>query len=209
MEFRWLARTVLSPRPLYLAPSSSSYSSCCSSSFSSCSSRRAAASAPAIRRFSHSPRFSAGDLPAAGAAPTPAETPPAKRGTAILQELFGLAASSGTAPPRRDPRFSSILPTELSSRSPNAPPLGAKPTPRTGPSAGRTVSVITDLPQALSRLRGILTANNVKVDQLRQRFHERPGKKKNRLKSLRHRKRFKAGFKRLVTIAMEMKRKGL
>lgn len=91
----------------------------------------------------------------------------------------------------------------------NAPPLGAKPTPRTGPSAGRTVTVITDLPQALSRLRGILTANNVKVDQLRQRFHERPGKKKSRLKSLRHRRRFKAGFKRLVTIAMEMKRKGL
>lgn len=71
------------------------------------------------------------------------------------------------------------------------------------------MSVTTDLPQALARLRSILTANNVKADQLRQKFHERPGKKKNRLKSLRHRRRFKAGFKRLVAIAMEMKRKGL
>lgn len=69
--------------------------------------------------------------------------------------------------------------------------------------------VISDLPAALARLRGILTANNVKVDQLRQRFHERPGLKKKRLKSLRHRRRFKAGFKKLVGIAMEMKRKGL
>lgn len=133
----------------------------------------------------------------------------------MLTDLFGLAAKAGSSPLRRDfpgfqgTKFSSILPIDLGSRGVNAPPLGAKPTPRTGPSAGRTVTVLTDLPQALSRLRSILTANNVKVDQLRQRFHERPGKKKNRLKSLRHRRRFKAGFKRLVTIAMEMKRKGL
>lgn len=33
--------------------------------------------------------------------------------------------------------------------------------------------------------------------------------KKKRLKSLRHRRRFKAGFKKLVEIAMDMKRKGL
>lgn len=81
--------------------------------------------------------------------------------------------------------------------------------PRTGPEAGRSVTVISDLPAALSRLRGILVSNNVKADQVRQRFHERPGLKKKRLKSARHRKRFKAGFKKLVSIAMDMKRKGL
>lgn len=121
-------------------------------------------------------------------------------------------------PERRDlgqgPAHHARLPTNLGNRAAwdrAIPPLYSPPTeiPRTGPTAGRTVKVTSDLSTALGRLKSILAQNRVRVDQRESKFHVSPGLKRKRLKSLRHRKRFKAGFKRLVEIAMDMKRKGI
>jgi small subunit ribosomal protein MRP21 len=188
MEFRCLLRKALVPRPLLASPKNP-YS----------------ISTYTIRAFSNTSglRYPPPTNPTA----TRNRTSNASSGTTI-NELLELVKTK-TGPARRN--FESLLESNEFSRgqSLSSPPLGNRAIPRTGPSAGRSVQVRADLPSALSRLRMILTANNVKADQVRQRFHERPGLKKKRLKSARHRKRFKAGFKKLVSIAMEMKRKGL
>ncbi|CUS10838.1 unnamed protein product [Tuber aestivum] len=138
---------------------------------------------------------------------TPAQT--------VLQKLFEAAgAASLRPPPQRSFNGASILPTNIVSRNTlsalNVPPISApKELPRTGPTAGRTVEVTRDLSSALSRLRTIVAQNKLRIDQREQRFHVRPSLKRKRLKSLRHRKRFKDAFKRLVGIAMDMKRKGI
>ena len=134
----------------------------------------------------------------------------------VLEKLFDIAGATPTQPPsQRSFNGSPILPTDLVSRNPssaiNVPPISApsKELPRTGPTAGRTVEVTSDLSSALTRLRTIIAQNKLRVDQREQRFHVRPSLKRKRLKSLRHRKRFKDAFKRLVGIAMDMKRKGI
>jgi small subunit ribosomal protein MRP21 len=78
-----------------------------------------------------------------------------------------------------------------------------------GPTAGRSVLVTTDLAQAFMRLKSIISQNKVRQDFHSQRFHERPGLKRKRLRSERHRRRFKEGFKRMVSIVMDMKKKGM
>jgi len=139
---------------------------------------------------------------------TPAQT--------VLQKFFDTARATSLQPPsQRSFNGGSILPINLVSRNPssaiNVPPISApsKELPRTGPTAGRTVEVTSDLSSALSRLRTIIAQNKLRIDQREQRFHVRPSLKRKRLKSLRHRKRFKDAFKRLVGIAMDMKRKGI
>lgn len=139
---------------------------------------------------------------------TPAQT--------VLQKFFDTARATSSQPPsQRSFNGGSILPINLVSRNPssaiNVPPISApsKELPRTGPTAGRTVEVTSDLSSALSRLRTIIAQNKLRIDQREQRFHVRPSLKRKRLKSLRHRKRFKDAFKRLVGIAMDMKRKGI
>lgn len=81
--------------------------------------------------------------------------------------------------------------------------------PKMGPTAGRSVLVTTDVSQALMRLRSILSQNKVRQDFHMQKFHERPGLKRKRLASERHRRRFKEGFKRMVSIVLDMKKKGM
>jgi len=78
-----------------------------------------------------------------------------------------------------------------------------------GPTAGRSVVVITDVAQAFMKLRSVISQNKVRQDWNRQRFHERPGSKRKRLKSERHRRRFKEGFKRMVRVVLDMKKKGM
>lgn len=81
--------------------------------------------------------------------------------------------------------------------------------PKMGPTAGRSIAVGPEgVNMAMGRLRMLLLKNNVKSDFMRQRFHERPGVKRKRLKSERHRKRFKAAFKRMVSVILKMKGKG-
>ena len=87
-----------------------------------------------------------------------------------------------------------------------------KRTIRSRPTVGRTVEVETkrgvDLGLALKRLAGLVTRNNIRGDQYRQRFHERPGSRRKREKSERWRKYFKEGFKAAVTRVKVMKKQG-
>lgn len=94
---------------------------------------------------------------------------------------------------------------EVTARVPQ-PPL------RLGPSVGRSVTVEpgrgTDLGRAFRNLDINCMRNTVKGDFMRQRFHERPGLKRKRLRSARWRKRFKAGFRAMVSKVEEMRRSG-
>jgi ribosomal protein S21 len=101
--------------------------------------------------------------------------------------------------------------TNLSSE--NTPPMAhltsnLKP-PKMGPTAGRSVRVSADLAQAFMGLKSIIQQNRVRQDFARQRFYERPGLKAKRLKSERYRRRFKEGFKRMVSVVLNMKKKGM
>lgn len=84
-----------------------------------------------------------------------------------------------------------------------------KQLPRMGPTAGRSVLVQGDVTVAFTRLRSIVQANRVRADKNKQRFHERPGVKRKRLRRERHKRRFKEGFKRMVGIVLDMKNRGM
>lgn len=78
-----------------------------------------------------------------------------------------------------------------------------------GPLAGRTVDVINgDTNTAFRRLDAILTSNGVWKDRRDQRFHMKPGKKKELKRSQHHRKKFMKGFKRLMDVVKDANRKG-
>ena len=77
------------------------------------------------------------------------------------------------------------------------------------PSLGRTVEVTErGVAAALQQLEAECRRNNLRVDQKRQRFHERPGMKRKRLKSERWRKRFRIAFKATVQKVQDMRKKG-
>ena len=88
----------------------------------------------------------------------------------------------------------------------------AKRTVRPRPTIGRTVEVSRgrghDLGKALRSLNILCAVNKVRADQIRQRFHERPGLKRKRLKSERWRKLFKESFRMTVARVQQMKKKG-
>ncbi|KAL7276295.1 hypothetical protein RUND412_000709 [Rhizina undulata] len=131
-----------------------------------------------------------------------------------MHDLLGKVQSTSAAPARRlFPAGNGALGAMSRRNALNIPPpmsaADSERIPRIGPSAGRSVAVTGDLAQAFTRLRYIVTSNNVKYDERRQKFHERPGMKRKRLRSERHRKRFKAGFKRMIKVVLEMKKKGL
>ncbi|KAL8710792.1 MAG: hypothetical protein Q9225_007224 [Loekoesia sp. 1 TL-2023] len=88
----------------------------------------------------------------------------------------------------------------------------AAATIKSRPSLGRTVEVIPerglDLGRALRSLEINCNVNNVKADSHKQRFYERPGLKRKRLKSVRWRRTFKIGFKAVVAKVKAMRRKG-
>ncbi|KAH9826159.1 37S ribosomal protein mrp21, mitochondrial [Teratosphaeria destructans] len=79
-------------------------------------------------------------------------------------------------------------------------------------SVGRTVRVDEekgmDIARAFRSLDIAIARNNVKRDFSRQRFHERPGLKRKRLRSERWKKRFREGFRGAVSLVMRMKRQG-
>jgi ribosomal protein S21 len=82
--------------------------------------------------------------------------------------------------------------------------------PKTGPTAGRSLEVQHgDVARTMRRLDGILRINNVRNQFRTQRFHEKPSRKRKRLKREQHRKRFKKGIVHLVTLVQEMRAKGL
>ena len=92
------------------------------------------------------------------------------------------------------------------------PPLRAERTIISRPSVGRTVEIDpernVDFGRALRTLDIQCAVNRVRSDLQKQRFHERAGMKRKRLKSERWRKLFKESFKATVTRVKEMRRKG-
>lgn len=92
------------------------------------------------------------------------------------------------------------------------PAVRAKRTIRSRPTVGRTIEVYQEGGQhvagALKKLDILCSVNRIRSDQSRQRFHERPGLKRKRLKSERWRRLFKASFKMTVARVQEMRRKG-
>ncbi|KAF2475731.1 uncharacterized protein BDR25DRAFT_300730 [Lindgomyces ingoldianus] len=84
--------------------------------------------------------------------------------------------------------------------------------PRLNPSTGRTVELDVskgrDIVRGLGMLGSLMARNKVKADFMKQRFHERPGLKRKRLKSERWRARFKVGFRKVVGRVSELTRKG-
>ncbi|KAL8724518.1 MAG: hypothetical protein Q9181_006788 [Wetmoreana brouardii] len=91
-------------------------------------------------------------------------------------------------------------------------PTRAMATIKSRPSLGRTVEVAPerglDLGRALRSLEINCAVNNVRGDAFKQRFHERPGLKRKRLKSVRWRRNFRQGFKAVVAKVKAMRRKG-
>jgi len=83
---------------------------------------------------------------------------------------------------------------------------------RLGPTIGRTIRVdpdrSIDVARAFKLLDMLVKRNNIKVDERRQKFHERTGIKKKRLKSERWRRSFKDGFRGMIEKVMKMKRQG-
>ncbi|MCJ1359668.1 MAG: hypothetical protein MMC33_009670 [Icmadophila ericetorum] len=73
---------------------------------------------------------------------------------------------------------------------------------------GENVTKAMDLGRALRRLDITLALNNVRGEVFQQRFHERPGLKRKRLKSSRWRKRFKEGFQAVVAKVQDMRKQG-
>ena len=91
-------------------------------------------------------------------------------------------------------------------------PKRAQRTVRSRPAVGRTIDVLpdkgVDVGRAMKNLDIACAVNKVRQDLLRQRFHERPGIKRKRLKSERYRKMFLQSFRAVVMRVKEMRRKG-
>lgn len=79
----------------------------------------------------------------------------------------------------------------------------------TGVIAGRTVNVFnSDTSSAFRQLNGIMFANKIPQESRNQRFYMKPGKVAEMKRSQRHRRDFMKGFKRLIEIVKDAKRKG-
>ncbi|KAI4163289.1 MAG: hypothetical protein LQ342_003024 [Letrouitia transgressa] len=110
---------------------------------------------------------------------------------------------------------SSISPTtrdEFSYQNIPEEPTRAQATIKSRPSVGRTVEVLPnrgmDLGRAIRTLEITCAVNNIRQDSIRQKFHERPGMKRKRLKRERWRRRFGEGFRAIVGKVKTMRRKG-
>lgn len=80
------------------------------------------------------------------------------------------------------------------------------------PTVGRHIRVDNnrgmDVGKAFRTLEMLCSRNSVRKDFMRQRFHERPGLKRKRLKSERWRRNFKKAFKETVGMVVRMRRQG-
>lgn len=87
-----------------------------------------------------------------------------------------------------------------------------RPELKLSPSTGRTVALDPskglDIAKCIRMLEVGCTRNNVRYDQKMQRFHERPGLTRKRLKVSRHRRRFKRGFVAMVKRVQHLRAQG-
>jgi len=109
------------------------------------------------------------------------------------------------------PRFDSLVPRNIydsqllwESMKPKEAPM------RLAPELGRTVYVSggVDQARAFQLLNALCRRNQVAALFARQRFHERPGKKRKRLRSERWRKRFREGFLATTKRVRELAKQG-
>lgn len=115
-----------------------------------------------------------------------------------------LGMSSREADTARDISRESRHVAMMSSQKPTPPPV------RLDAYIGRgeNVTKANDLGRALRRLDTTLAINQVRHEFSKQRFHERPGLRRKRLKSSRWRKRFKEGFQAVVAKVQNMRKQG-
>jgi len=97
----------------------------------------------------------------------------------------------------------------------NKPAKLAMPEPlsfKLSPSLGRTVRIDSrkgmDVGRAFRQLDIAVARNRVRADFTKQKFHERPGLRRKRLKSERWRRKFKEGFRGMVKMVNAMRKKG-
>lgn len=121
----------------------------------------------------------------------------------------GSFSSRMVDPPSDDPRPRGHWTTH------SGPPMPEKiepPPMRLSPSIGRTVDIDSqrnmDVGKSFRRLEILCARNRIRSDFAKQRFHERPGLKRKRLKSERWRRRFKVAFKATVARVKELRSKG-
>ncbi|RYO98103.1 hypothetical protein DL765_010937 [Monosporascus sp. GIB2] len=95
-------------------------------------------------------------------------------------------------------------------KRPEAGPEAPRPTMRLVPRLGRTVHVSknVDVARSFTILAIQVAQNRIRQEFQYQRFHERPGLKRKRLKSERWQKRFKRGFKETVRRVRELTKQG-
>lgn len=122
--------------------------------------------------------------------------------------LFG---ASKTATPKYGFSAQSLSQDVSSGLVKRAVPLFPR-TIRLSPSVGRSVEVDPargiSLAAGLAKLEIVLSMNGVRREFNKQRFYERPGLKRKRLKSERWRRRFKEGFRAIVDKVETMRRQG-
>lgn len=134
---------------------------------------------------------------------------------------FGNMVTPSNPPFRASPGTTTTTSNAISNVIPAVPQL--PPFPGSGkevierpmrlkPSLGRTVDIKPekgiDLARGIAFLGMKLKENDVRGEHIRQRFHERPGLKRKRLKSVRWRKRFMKGFKSMVGLVRHMRAQG-
>ena len=149
---------------------------------------------------------------------SPAKRNPSKESSGdVIEEAFRNANA------RRDPvknyqtiaqkmQFPSFVDGDRTFENIRTTAKRAKRTVRSRPAVGRTIEVVpekgVDFGRALRNLGMSCALNQVKQNLARQRYHERPGMKRKRLKRERWRKMFKESFRATVMRVKEMRRKG-
>ncbi|ODV93181.1 hypothetical protein PACTADRAFT_51800 [Pachysolen tannophilus NRRL Y-2460] len=91
----------------------------------------------------------------------------------------------------------------------NSPKMIASETPITGVLAGRTVDVRSgNVSGALASLNRLLKINNIQKTLIKQRFYMKPGKVQAQIRVDSRKRRFDKGFRRLLNVVKEAKRRG-
>lgn len=143
-------------------------------------------------------------------------SPPGDSGTDITKEFQnytrsyrGRVDANRMLDPTPQPSSQSNIHEQVRADITKAEPIARL---RLGPSVGRSVPIDSergmDLGRGFRQLDMNCYKNQVRGDFMRQRFHERAGLKRKRLRSLRWRKRFKDGFRAVVGKVEDMRRRG-
>jgi small subunit ribosomal protein MRP21 len=121
-----------------------------------------------------------------------------------------MSKSRDPPPPTTTSSSSSRVSTAFAHSSP--PPLSTGPTLALSPTIGRKVYINKekgfDVARAFRSMEIMVARNGVRRDFNKQRFHERGGTKRKRLKGERWRRNFKEGFRAVVRRVLRMRRQG-